>query len=435
MARRVRLSLTNLEDRLAPAVSAVLSGGTLTLRGDHAANSLTLTATAANTLEVSANGKALGNYLVNAGVSIIMGNSSDSVRVSLGGFTFGGAVTADLGNSDDSFAVTAAGGGMNGPLTVRGGFGNDAVTVNAGVGAAAGLFAGRVSVDAGVGTDTVSLGNAAAVSQFGGAVSVTAANVVQWSTSQNDVYASDVSFNQTGDAAPLTLQEGDVGGSNVITVGGAVRLLGGAGAETIFLRGMNVAGPVLAALAGGANDFNLSSSAATVTEIAGGLSYLGGTGAEDLDLRGGVVHGSVSLTTGDGDDVVQLASFGGSPTVIGGDLTVTTGNGNVTFGDITAQIAGNVNLNLGNGNSTVTFADGGSVGGRISVRGGGGSTTLRLTGAQSYLVYAQLGAGDDAVELNNAAATLSGVIDGGTGTNSFLHTAGTLGPNLTQYGF
>lgn len=435
---RPRLAVDQLEARDVPAVSLTFSGGSLTLVGDNQNNNLTVTATAANQVQVlngvGAGPQAnMGTYALTGSLRVQMGNGADTVTLNLGANTLGGSVLIDAGNGNDSVSVVAAGGTLSGALALRGGLGNDTVNVNAGTGAAAGNFAGMVSVDGGLGADAVNLGNDAGVSRFGGSVLVSAANAVQWSTSQNDLYGGDVMFTPGTDGTALTMQEGAVGGSNLVTVAGSVRILGGAAGDTVFLRGMNIGGDLQGILGGGANKFTLSFSAASVTDVRGSLTYLGGSGSDTADLRGMVVNGSASVNTGDGDDEVDLESFGAQPTVVGGNLTVTAGNGNLTIGAVDAVVGGNVSFYLGNGSSTVDFTAASSIGGRLTFRSGSGATSLILEGAQTYLVDVNLGAGADTFTLNNAGAILTGRLDFGVDldTDVFNQTAGTIGSPFT----
>ncbi|MBX7103753.1 MAG: hypothetical protein K1X57_06715 [Gemmataceae bacterium] len=436
MTNRTRLSLNSLETRLTPAASISYVGGSLTVTGDQTANAISLLATANNTFQVSVNAANLGTYAVSGNVTVNGGNSADTVTVNLGAFSQNGNLTANLGNGNDSFSLEMAGGSLSGALAVRAGLGDDAIRVNAVGSSAIGTVAGMVTLDGNLGSDNVSLGNGSGVSSFQGLVNVTGANNVQWSTSQNDLYGNNVMFSPGSDSLGLSLNEGNSGGSNLVTVAGSVRIIGSGSADTIFLRGMAVGGEMLASLGAGANGFAVSSSAASVTNVNGAFSYIGGSGAENVDLSSGKFDSNVNLNTFDGNDSINLNVFA-APTFINGNLTINTGNGNITYtgGGIGAQIAGNVNITQGNGNSTIPFAANGNVSGSITVRTGGGSTLLQFLGAQTYNVNANLGAGNDTIEINNAAGSIFGVLDGGAGVNQFLQTAGTIASPFYLFNF
>ena len=64
-----------------------------------------------------------------------------------------------------------------------------------------------------------------------------------------------------------------------------------------------------------------------------------------------------------------------------------------------------------------------------------GNYTLSLEGAQTYVADVVFGNGDDTFTLDNAAAVLTGLVDGGGGTNTFNQTAGTLSPYLVLMNF
>ena len=66
-----------------------------------------------------------------------------------------------------------------------------------------------------------------------------------------------------------------------------------------------------------------------------------------------------------------------------------------------------------------------------------GNYTLSLEGAQTYVADVVFGSGDDTFTLNNAAAVLTGLVDGGgrITANTFTQTAGTLSPTLVLANF
>jgi hypothetical protein len=370
-------------------------------------------------------------------ISITGTKKDDNVTVALGANAFGGNVRVNLGAGKNTFDVTGSGGTLAGGLTVNGGPGDDTVGINAS-GAGALRIGGSVNVTDTAGKNTFTFGNGAGVTTVGGDLSAVGFGTVQIDQGQNDVVGGSVTVSVGKSVGPLVMQQGAVGGFEVLTIGHGFNIVGSPLSDTVFLRGLALFGSLNANLGaanekgGPGNKFAISSSAASVT-AGGDFIYKGGAGTDSLDLRGGVIHGNAKLDLGNGVGTVQLSSFGGQTTVIGGNLTVkASGKGNIDITNNTAQIGGNVLYNLGNGKNTVSFDSGGSVGGAITYRGGNGGNSLLLAGAQAYQVTARFGSGNDNVTLNNAALVLTGNLNGGGGSNTLTVTSGTLGDPLTR---
>jgi hypothetical protein len=449
-----RPSLEGLESRWVPATIKLVAGG-LYISNLAGGTGLTVAATATpGKFTVTDNGKAVTVSGVGGLISITGTNLADKVTIALGANKFGGNLLANLGNGNDKFSVTGTGGTLGGSLTVLSGLGNDTVSLNAGAGAAALRVGGSAAVTDAAGANKLTFGNGAGVTTVGGDLTVTGFGDVQLDQGKNDFVGRDVNISVATNTGPLDLNQGNLGGSEVLTVGGSFNITGGPLSDDVALRGLNIGGDLSVSLGGATgknptfpakveNRLAVSSSAASVTLTSGSLRYTGGSGTDEVDLRGGVTNGDVTLNLGDGNDGVLLASFGAQVTTIGGDLTVNGGNGNIEVGSNgptfpsanTAVIGGNANFNLGNGNNFVSFNAGGSVGGTINYLSGNGNNQLLFAGDQTYVVNVRFGSGDDTVTLNNAALVLTGFLDGGAGSNTLTQMAGTLSPTLILVNF
>jgi S-layer protein len=431
--RRAHLRVEILEDRWVPANVRLASGYLLISpsAGESALN-LTVQQTAANTFTVKDGASTLGTYGPVGYMIITGGNGADTITVDLNGLSYTGSILANTGAGNDVISITNNSGtaaSIGGDVTLLPGLGNDTALINAAGTSGALSIGGSVQVTDQLGNDTGNFGNDNAITTVGGSLTFQGMNSVQMTSSQNDRVGGSVNVSVVADAFPLIMQEGAVGGTNNFTVGGSFNITGGAQGDVAFLRGMALGGNLNANMGEGANKLAISSSAATVTTVNGNLYQSGGTGSDTADLRGGVVNGNVTLNLGDGNDEIDLESFGGQPTVFGANLTINAGNGNLTIGTVDAQVTGNVYFNLGNGNTTVDFSAASSVGGTLNWHSGSGNNSLILEGGQQYLVNVVFGSGDDTFTLNNAAAVLTGKVDGGghITANVFNQLAGTIG--------
>ena len=145
---------------------------------------------------------------------------------------------------------------------------------------------------------------------------------------------------------------------------------------------------------------------------------------------------------------LEAAPGAGYPTIIGGNLTINTlGNLDTTrigdgstipphvTGGIAAEIDGSVSFNLGNGNDTITFAGGGTVAGPVVVRAGNGTSNLTFMEPGVFNINAIFGNGNNSVILDDPGAVLIGYLAGGSGTNSLIELAGTIGSPFHEQNF
>jgi hypothetical protein len=453
--KRTFLELEKLEDRWVPANVQFVSGYLIISPSPgEAALKLTLKQTAANTFSVTDQGKSLGTFGPVGNLLITGGNGADSVTIDVNGKGYTGNIFANTGNGNDTIDVTntsGTAGSVGGNITLLPGLGDDSVSISS---ASAGVLhiGGTVQNIDMAGNDSFTFGNGSASTTVGGDLSILGTNNIQIDQGSNDLVGGNINVNQAAHGGHLFLEQGLVSGTESITIGRNFNISSNQLSADVFLRGMSLGGNLNVQLGNGVgpdvafgqlgNFLGLSSSPSTVTVINGNFNYTSGSGNDSLDLGSGVINGNVGITVGDGNVNISLETFT-TPTIIGGNLTINAGNGNDLIGPLAgdggnqALINGNVFINLGNGTDTTSFAAGGSVGGMIFYHSGNGNDSVMLAGAQTYNVFVLFGNGDDTFTLNNAAAVLTGLVDGGghITANVFNPVAGTIGSPFTQLNF
>src|SRR4051794_26654557 len=104
MKSRTRLALESLEDRWCPALTATLAAGTLTITGT-AADSIQITqdSTTAGTINVLDGSDAVSDspFTGVTNIRLNLTKADDHVTIDLGGQTFSGDVAANLGGGAD----------------------------------------------------------------------------------------------------------------------------------------------------------------------------------------------------------------------------------------------------------------------------------------------------------------------------------------------
>src|SRR5262245_22202250 len=131
MKTRTQLGIDTLENRWCPSVTAALKGSTLVISGsaDNGAISVVQDSTTAGTFQVLDGTTAVGDTSY-SGVKNIRFNlteADDEVKIDLGGQTLAGSIAANLGDGANSLSVTN--GGIAGRLTVAAANGDDTVTL------------------------------------------------------------------------------------------------------------------------------------------------------------------------------------------------------------------------------------------------------------------------------------------------------------------
>jgi large repetitive protein len=267
------LCFERLEDRKLLAASVSQRGSTLTINGDNADDSLTIESTATGEVVVTDN--TTGDVDVYTNVRIINVNTrggDDTVEFIGGDLLSGGRVSVNLGSGDDTGIVS---GDFSGSLTVDGGIGLDTLDLT-GLGAVDGSLTLRSST----GGDEIALGPAF----ISGNLSITT------STGEDIVTIDGVSVDGT---TRVSLGTGDdqlsiVGG----TFGRAVTLDAGAGDDFIDNAGNTYDSNLTVNLNAGDDSY-----AEIASFVDGNLRVNGGAGDDDFDGTGTTVNGSTRLTS------------------------------------------------------------------------------------------------------------------------------------------
>jgi hypothetical protein len=241
-----------------------------------------------------------------------------------------------------------------------------------------------------------------------------------------------VTVNDSGSGAALTV--------NVFgNVGKSVSVTGTAFEDAFVLQqasagvGGNILGNLYVDLGSGGTlgDSFLLDTGTTV----GGNATLSTRGAPTVTPPGGfvingTVNGSLTANLGEGNDSL---AFNTAASVLG-NLSVTGGNGNDVV-TAAGAVAGNLSFSFGNGNdsATVSSAPGGLL--RWTSGNGNDSLTLAPTAASAFNVNVLFGSGNDSFTLAGTASTISGVVDGGGGTNVFTQDGWTIVPPFTLLNF
>lgn len=389
---RPRLSVNQLEERETPSASLVFSGGSLTIRGDNTPNNLTLDGAGAVT--VKNNAATLGTYNVTGGVTILMGNSADTVALgSTAAVNIPGSLSVTTGNGDDVFTAQ---GRVGGNVTVASGLGNDSTGLTA-------FTAGGPSVrfDGGPGTDTFTTAGAATLA---GTTLLLNQNAT---TLASGFQASSLVINNVSDtgAAAAALAAG-------AAVAGSYTYSGGPGSDTVTVDG-TVNGSLNVVDMSGANSFTAGATAG----VNGNLSLNFGSGNDTFNTTAGAFFGSVNANLGEGDNTYGIDNA----FTVFGDFNLRAGNGtnDLTFNG--ATINGSLNVTFGSGTDSFTFTSG-SVGYRTVYRAGAGTNTVTLGVQPSNIVQIYLSGGDSTVDLGAIPDfTGSGTIDFGVGFGSKLY--------------
>jgi hypothetical protein len=255
------------------------------------------------------------------------------------------------------------------------------------------------------------------------------------------------------------------GNHNVLVQGGrasAVNVTGGSGADKVTLSGIQVSNPTVVDAGAGADAVAVSASV--------NLRDLQVLNAEAVDLAFATIQGNVTVSDpADPIAVSTAAKIGGSLLVRGAGGSLTLGGlvqGDVLYGNaptpvtganltVTGQVSGNLYMAGTPFADTVTFAAGSDVGHDVTISlyagddtavfagqiGNGhtsitqvdlgdGNDSLTLTGTAQMVAgstYLWLGAGDDVATVADQVTILSGRIDGGLGTDTYVGLANHAG--------
>jgi large repetitive protein len=323
-----------------------------------------------------------------------LSGSMGSTTISLGSGS-ANAVTIDDTHIAGNLTITG-GSAVVGGLTVTAGSGTFTVAENADV-----AISGAAKITAGIGNDTILLGN-----NSGGTVSIGSTLTIATGNSvTQDVFALvnnwevGGAFSLTmGNAAPgtgnsITLADGLFGAGATISTGtagdevvldgmtitGNTSITTGAGDDHVYLPDLVNYGSLTVAMGDGSNTATTAPSLSdplTFAHIGGAVNVTNtGTGSSRVDLTGAM--GSTTITLGSGlTNVVNLddAHITGSLTIAGSSSLV-NGSGTFTLAETDdVIISGTAKITTGNGNDTIKL--GAVSGGAVNI----GSTLTIATG-------------------------------------------------------
>ncbi|MFM7243263.1 MAG: hypothetical protein ACKO40_03685 [Planctomycetaceae bacterium] len=187
-------------------------------------------------------------------------------------------------------------------------------------------------------------------------------------------------------------------------IGGGVLVIGAAANDLAVIGNASVAETVSAVLGDGEN-WMLVAAASTTPAAIGTLAYAGGNGGDTVTLIGDVtIREDACIGTGarGADEVGFYQSDAGDTVKVLGDVAVTTGAGSDQVSIFAATVGRMVRIDTGVGDDAVQID-------ALEVRGD---------------LVIRLGAGDDSLGVKNLrAATV--FLDGGIGTNSLTMDAAT----------
>jgi hypothetical protein len=413
--RRVRPSLTALEQRCVPSVTATFVSGNLAIQGDNGNQTITITETSAATYQVA--GLTAGTQTFK-GVNYIAVNTmggADTVNL-VGGpaaLTDGATIssTGKLTVTNNKFNISTT----FGTFTV-----SDSGPNNVSVFIQAGTVLGKgFNVSTGSGNSSVTLGAGAAV--YG-------PTLLRLGDGTNNV-----NFNGALVDGALTIAGGS--GNDTVTLTntklgyfgqGYLDVNLGAGNDTVTLSGLTVKGSGQV-LSKGDLTLGLSSSTFQGNMDIGALTA-------NIKVSNSKFTGWLRITTGQNTKLPDLDSFVINTCQIGGNFTVQT-NANYHYLDLTGTTVG--------GSGSVSGKGGAKFISEGSTFQGGLTVDYQLTPAGSPAAWIQLtqttvkgalaittGAGDDTVTLNNdtiGQATPGAVatIDTGAGNDTVDLTGST----------
>ncbi len=327
-----------LEPRIAPAilVSPVDGKGVLLIKHDSAGN--------------TAEHIVVTESLTTPG----MFNVKDTIAVAdFGDFSGVKSIVIQVTDLGDMIDLSFSQFGLAGSLDITATGGTNLIKLGTAAGAVSGHIAGKVNVQGGIGSDSVSVEGGLAISSpvtFHGGTGV-------------DAFTPQGAYL----AKKLTLESVET-----ITVDNALPpvVIGG-----MLVENEDANAPVV---------FNLSQ----VTTITGKLTYCGSASVDDNVTLNGEFLGDVKLMLLDGiNNVTTAGTYSGNVSITGGSGkdTVTFQSKSLNLGDptkgpfINATVAGKLSMNLGNGTNEVTLQDVSYFAKDVSITTGTGTDTVNLT--------------------------------------------------------
>ncbi len=399
---------------------------------------------------------------------------ADSISIG-GAGSLAGNLTVQAGDGSDTIAIANTGDlEVLGNISVLAGRGNDVISLGEG---GANVFRGDVSIlggntvtlgDTGTNTDAI-LGNLSVQSlREAGAISVTLESGL---TTEGNVNLSTgggadtitlASLDGTGTAfaGNLSIETGSredliqADPTGPQTFAGNLRVQAGDGDDSFTINDQAVVGgDALLDLGGGTNALELGAGGAPVTFDAT-LTIRTGAGDDVFDKATSSVSftvgdtltldlgdgdnmfipgagtgpiGNLVVRAGSGDDTITIAEAG--ITVGEADVRLGDGANAISFGVTTGggAITGDLSIDLGNGGNTISVFN--SVFGDFRLNSGNGADQVTLgstVGGEFYNLAFDLEGGDDTVTLSISQVQLTGVLDGGSGTNTLANSVAAI---------
>jgi hypothetical protein len=320
-----KMVLESLEDRLAPAITAGVSNGLLSVRG-FSSTGVILLATTTNPGEIT----------VSDGGTSFTATGVNSINVALSGAPLAQNVFLDL---------SAAGSAIN----------------------------GNVTIDAGTAPgNTITLqDNPDADFDIAGSVSLSRAQVTAVASVDvlGNLTVNNSQYSLTTNIAQYILSDTQVIGSLTVT--------GGLYADNVSLTDVDVGGSARISLGGSTQTLPNTLTLDLDSTVAGTFAYSGGAGSNTVTLAGTLLA-DATISAGNGQNTVDFSSTG----LVGRNLAITLGvglgTGNQVGGTAFAgTVNGNLTISTGGGTSVVNL--GATVNGSLaSISMARGFNTLNL---------------------------------------------------------
>ena len=450
--RRTRLHVERLEARDCPALSVSLLPTALLITGTPNGN-LTIVGQANGNFKISNGAATIGEFNLNRNLQLNLRSVPGEVEIDLAGQTIGGNVIINLGTgstkagtSIDLFS-TGALGKLSGNVTILGGngkefFGLGGQTDNVGtltslpvqiggnvtIAARAGALGNGDRLQVGGGTklqgglstsqvDQVSIGEQNGVlTTVGGNVSITTTGATPGTLV--------TAYGTFGKAFTVNTAASTTTGVNSFSTAGVA-----AGIDTTIGGNLSVS----LGTAQGGNIFEILSTGGQSAIVNGNTSFTSSNRAvtplTDLFTVQGITNGNLTINMGGGDNDVDFAASA----FVGGNLSIRAEGGginNLTLAGTVGSggaLSGNAFISLGNGVNTVNITSE-TISGKLTYRGGNGTNnfTLAPTVDTTFNVDLLFGTGTNTVDLSSPLTTLTGVITGTGGNNTFIQNDATL---------
>jgi hypothetical protein len=428
--RNAKLNLLSLESRLTPAVTAKLSGGSLSINGDDADHTIYIYHKAGGVTDVRVApnfiGNAAGQALVQEGVLPLLGTFSvtKDIRVRDGnghtavvvtiddGVVAPGKIEINTGSGDNDVQIQTRNNGfadVSGVINVKPGNGTNNVwifdihalnKVNV-----TGTYAGARNVFQTSHShyeNTVSIANSVVLIDHGYGAnvfegdlrvrqSITVTTPGNYQNMDGLAYPEGAKVGDPGVYHGLLVIDGSTDSLEVNHIKGTVTFSGSKARDGVYISGL-VDGDVKISGNGGDDDFYIGET--RTVPVYTSKAAIGG----ELRIRGGVNNDVVSISAGTtvgGDTKIDLNAGANvydldHAFAVTGEFSLRATTGNDVVGAI-AGSAANFKVDLGQGTNSVEFS---GTGGAIDYKSGDGNDSVTLSGAYASF-KGRFGGGDD----------------------------------------